>query len=91
MLLIKLFFGVVFLILGWVYLFNTNLVININRIVKEYLFNDRQILLARKKIAILYLFIALILIYTSIASLYQTADKTSQKISKNPPVQGTAK
>ncbi|MFH0807214.1 MAG: tetratricopeptide repeat protein [Elusimicrobiota bacterium] len=77
---LKLFFGILFFILGWIYLYKSNLVITLNRIARDVLFNDRLILLERKKLAVVFFclsFIALYMGLTSLASIAGTSEKSS--------------
>jgi tetratricopeptide (TPR) repeat protein len=82
---IKLVLGLIFLFLGWVYLYNPNLVLDINRIIRDILFNDKQILLARKKLAIVYFFLSFVFLYmgiTSLARIMEQTDKTPWLLDK---------
>ena len=53
MTIIKLIIGVIFIFLGWIYLYNPKLVSRLNKIARDKLFNDRRVLLERKKLAII--------------------------------------
>ncbi|HBU70141.1 MAG TPA: hypothetical protein DEE98_07150 [Elusimicrobia bacterium] len=70
MLFLKLFLGILFFVLGWVYLYNPSLVLKINQFAREAVFNDRFLLLERKKLSILFFcasFLALYMGYSSIS------------------------
>jgi tetratricopeptide (TPR) repeat protein len=69
MILIKLVIGVVFLLLGWIYLYNPNIILYINRFVRDTLFNDRSVLLQRKKLSILFFCLSLLALYMGATSL----------------------
>jgi len=66
---LKVILGFIFICVGWVYLFHPNLIIALNALIRDALFNDRQILLARKKLAVAYFCIGLILLYAGITSM----------------------
>lgn len=69
MITLKLFFGVFFFLLGWVYLYKSNLVVELNRIARDILFNDRRVLLERKKLAILFFCLSFMALYMGLSSL----------------------
>lgn len=73
MITLKLFFGVFFFLLGGVYLYKPNLVGELNRIARDILFNDRRVLLERKKLAILFFCLSFMALYMGFSSL--TAEK----------------
>jgi len=60
---IKLILSIFFLFMGFIYLYNTNMVIKINFYARQFLFNDAYVLLYRKKIGILFILLAIILFY----------------------------
>ena len=69
MITIKIILGILLLALGWVYFFKSNLVLTLNKIVRETLFNDRIILLERKKLAILFFCLSFVTLYMGFSSL----------------------
>lgn len=69
MIFLKLAVGIVFFMLGWVYLYKSNLVLLLNRIARDVLFNDRRILLERKKLAILFFCLSFVALYMGFTSL----------------------
>jgi len=69
MIAIKIILGILLLALGWVYFFKSNLVLTLNRIARETLFNDRIILLERKKLAILLFCLSFVTLYMGFSSL----------------------
>ena len=73
MTLVKLTLGGFFLALGWIYFFNPNLVLALNRIIRETILNDRIILLERKKMAILFFCLSFIALYMGLTALAKQA------------------
>jgi len=76
----KILFGILFLVIGWVYFYKPNLVMTINKLARESFFNDRIILLERKKLAILFFclsFVALYMGFSSLANLLGSRGKNS--------------
>lgn len=63
--------GAVFFSLGWIYFYAPNLVLRLNRIAREILFNDRLILLERRKLAILFFCLSFIVLFMGFSSLTQ--------------------
>lgn len=80
MIFLKLFAGILFFILGWIYFYKSNLVLTINRIAREAFFNDRIILLERKKLAILFFCLSFLALFmgTSSLSKWFEADKNNK-------------
>lgn len=68
MLTLKLSLGIIFLLLGWIFLFRPNLLQAINRRARDYIFNDRVILLYRKKLAVAFFALSLLALYTGLTS-----------------------
>ena len=66
---LKLVFGAFFFVLGWIYLYKPNLVLQVNRIAREKIFSDRLILLERKKLAILFFCLSFVGLYMGMTSL----------------------
>jgi len=67
-------------IIGWVYLYKPNLVLHLNRIAREFLFNDRLILVKRKRLAVLFFcfsFIALFMGVNSLTTLQENEEANS--------------
>lgn len=80
MIILKLVFSLLFFILGWIYLYKSNMVLNLNRIARDMIFNDRLVLLERKKLAILFFclsFVALYMGFTSLMLLAASRGKNS--------------
>jgi tetratricopeptide (TPR) repeat protein len=78
MIFFKIILGLFFLFLGLIYLYNQNLVLNINRVVRDVFFNDKKVILERKKLAILFFcfaFISLYMGFTSLAGFFEKQDK----------------
>lgn len=69
---LKLFLGIIFLILGYIFLYNPNILINFNRFAKEVLFNDRIILTSRKKLSIMFFALSFVALFMGISSLYNS-------------------
>ena len=69
MILIKIVLGLLLLLLGWVYFFRPNLVLALNKVARELFFNDRIVLLERKKVAILLFCLSIIALYMGYTSL----------------------
>lgn len=69
MILLKLALGLLFIVLGWIYFFRPNSVLTINKAAREFLFNDRIILLQRKKVAIMFFCFSFIALYMGFTSL----------------------
>ena len=58
------FLSLLFLILGWIYYYNPARIQKINGFFREKIFNDRYLLLKRKKIAVVF-FMAACMLFTS--------------------------
>ena len=69
MILTKILLGILFLALGWIYFFKPNLVLTLNKIARETLFNDRFILLERKKFSILFFCMSFVALYMGFSAL----------------------
>jgi tetratricopeptide (TPR) repeat protein len=69
MIILKLVFGVFFIFIGWVYLYKSNMVLTLNRIVRETFFNDRLVLLERKKVAIFFFCLSFVALFMGFSSL----------------------
>lgn len=65
----KLAIGVLFLLLGWIYLYQPNLVSRLNSFARDVLFNDRVILLSRKKVSIVFFCISFIAVFMGLSSM----------------------
>ena len=78
MIVLKLAFGAVFFLLGWVFLYKPNLIMALNRIARDVLFNDRSILLQRKKLSILFFCLALLALYMGMTSLIQSSGQAGR-------------
>ena len=80
MVLLKIVLGLLLIALGWIYFFRPNLVLAFNRFAREIFFNDRIILLERKKVAILFFclsFVALYMGFTSFADQFGSKGQNS--------------
>ena len=60
---LKLVCGIVFLFIGFIYLYKPKLVVRINFYAKEFLFNDAYVLLRRKKIGVFFILLSVIAFY----------------------------
>jgi tetratricopeptide (TPR) repeat protein len=69
MIFLKFSCGVLFFFLGWMYLFKPALVLTLNKIARDRLFNDRTILLERKKLAILFFCLSFVALFMSFAAV----------------------
>lgn len=69
MIVVKIFIGVFFFVLGWVYFYKPNLILQLNKTAREILFNDRQVLFERKKLAILFFCLSFVALYMGMTSL----------------------
>jgi tetratricopeptide (TPR) repeat protein len=75
MILVKFAFGLIFFFLGWIYFFKSNLVLSLNKLVRDYFFDDRLVLLKRKKLAILFFCLSFVALYMGFSSLSQWMGK----------------
>jgi len=66
-------------VLEIIYLYNSNLVLGLNRAAREVIFNDRIILLKRKKLAVRFFCFSFIAIYTAFSSLNAFVDSKNEK------------
>lgn len=69
MIFLKFAFGILCFFLGWVYLYKSNILLNLNRIAREVVFNDRLILLERKRLAIVFFCLSFVALYMGFSSL----------------------
>lgn len=69
MIALKLVLAILFLLLGWIYLYNPNIILYINRFARETLFNDRSVLLQRKKLSILFFSLSILALYMGATSI----------------------
>ena len=86
MLLVKLVIGLFFFFLGWIYFYKSSVVLNLNKFARETFFNDRIVLLERKKLAILFFclsFVALYMGFSSFARWMSMRDKNSWAMETN--------
>jgi len=60
----KLMLSVFFMFIGFVYLYNADMVMKINHYARQFLFNDTFVLLYRKKIGVLFILVAIIIIFS---------------------------
>ncbi|OGS46982.1 MAG: hypothetical protein A2539_09050 [Elusimicrobia bacterium RIFOXYD2_FULL_34_15] len=68
---LKLICGIVFMFLGFMYLYKPKFVIKINFYAKEFLFNDAYVLLRRKKIGALFILLAVIAFFMTWSKFMQ--------------------
>jgi hypothetical protein len=78
MILLKLAFGAFFFLLGWVYLYRPNLIIALNRVARDVFFNDRSILLQRKKLSIVFFCFSLLALYMGTTSLMKSYEQSGR-------------
>jgi tetratricopeptide (TPR) repeat protein len=78
MILTKIAFGVLFLALGWVYFFKPNIVLMINKAAREVFFNDRILLLERKKLAIFFFCLSFVALYMGVTALTDMLGKSGR-------------
>ena len=78
MIILKLAFGAVFFLLGWVYLYKPNLIVALNRVARDVFFNDRSILLQRKKASILFFCLALLALYMGVTSFIKSYEQAGR-------------
>jgi tetratricopeptide (TPR) repeat protein len=71
MVLIKLGCGIILLALGLIYLFQPAIVLSINNFVRTVVFDDRIILLSRKKLSTLFFCLSFIILYMGFSSFSQ--------------------
>jgi hypothetical protein len=71
MIFLKFITGIFFLFLGWIFFFKPNLVASVNEFAREKIFNDRIILLERKKLAALFFLIAVVAVYMTFLSVIE--------------------
>lgn len=68
MITLKLAIGVAFLITGWVFLYKPNLLQYLNQQAREHVFNDRILLLHRKKLAVVFFCLSVLALYMGLTS-----------------------
>jgi uncharacterized protein YjeT (DUF2065 family) len=66
---LKLFFGLVLLLLGLGYIYEPEVVERLNRLLKETLLNDSYVALHRKKWGVLLVLIGFLLVYMGLSRL----------------------
>ena len=69
MIFVKIILGVTFLALGWIYFFKPNLVLSLNKLARESFFNDRIILIERKKLSVFFFCMSFVALYMGFSSL----------------------
>ncbi|MFH1368700.1 MAG: tetratricopeptide repeat protein [Elusimicrobiota bacterium] len=74
MLTLKLLLGFFFFVLGWVLLFTPNILLSLNRLVRDRIFNDRIILMQRKKLSIFCFCLSMLALYVGVTSLIKTTE-----------------
>lgn len=65
----KVFFGIVFFILGLGYLYRPDLIERMNALVREYLLNDAHVALERRKWGMFFLLLAFLFLYMGYSAL----------------------
>lgn len=79
----KLALGALFLLLGWVYLYKPALVSRINSFANEKFFNDRVILLYRKKVSIVFFCLAFVTLFMGVSSMGGWAENAGTALLMN--------
>lgn len=74
MLTFKLLLGVLFFIFAWVLLFKPNLLLNLNRVIRERVFNDRIILMERKKLSVFFFCLSILALYIGLTALIKSKE-----------------
>ncbi|MBN1824567.1 MAG: tetratricopeptide repeat protein [Endomicrobiales bacterium] len=69
MVFLKLTIGVLFLTLGVIFLYQPNLMLRMNQLARELLFNDKRLLLERKRLAIFFFALSFVALYMGFTSL----------------------
>ncbi len=64
---LKIFFGLVFILLGLGYIYKPEIIVRINRIIKETFLNDSYVALHRKNWGFLLLLVGGVLIYMGVS------------------------
>jgi len=67
----KVIVGIILLVLGIIYGFVPGVVFWFNHLVREFICNDRTILLQRKKIAIIFFFLAMLALLSGLVNILQ--------------------
>ncbi|OQA91441.1 MAG: hypothetical protein BWY26_00961 [Elusimicrobia bacterium ADurb.Bin231] len=60
---IKLICSIIFLVLGFLYLYRSDFIMKINSFARRFIFNDAYILLYRKKIGVIFVILSIIALY----------------------------
>ena len=55
--------GVLFLIVGWLYIYRLKIIFRINQLIKNTIINDAFILMQHRKIGLMFILIAVLLLY----------------------------
>jgi len=69
---LKLTTGIVFLVIGLAFLYQPNIIIRINSIIREFIANDKRVILYHKKIAIFFISLSLIALYMGGSKILST-------------------
>jgi hypothetical protein len=69
----KIVLGLMSLFLGLGYLYRPDLIWRLNALIREYLLNDAHIALERKKWAVFFLLVAILLLYMGVTALLRHA------------------
>ena len=70
---VKIVLGFMSLLLGLGYLYRPDLIWRLNALIREYLLNDAHIALERKKWAVFFLLVAILLLYMGFEALTRHA------------------
>ncbi|MFH1283048.1 MAG: hypothetical protein ABII27_05230 [bacterium] len=63
------FCGIMFLVLGWAYLYHIKIIFKLNNFLKNNLFNDAVVLTEHRKIGLLCILLAIIVLYVGFAKM----------------------
>ncbi|MCX5784792.1 MAG: hypothetical protein NTX59_03805 [Elusimicrobia bacterium] len=66
---LKIFFGLVFLLLGLGYVYKPEIIERLNRLLKETLLNDSYAALHRKELGLLFVLMGILLLYMGFSHL----------------------
>lgn len=66
---LKLALGVIFFVMGIGYLYNARFILNVNALFRDLLFNDRFVLLRKRRAGVLLLLLSLVVFYMGFTAL----------------------
>ncbi|GEM_PF-1607560 len=76
---LKIVCGIIFLLLGFGYLYQPRIILRFNAFFRNYLFNDR-FLLERRKLGVFFLLLSLIAFYMGLTALFRERERSRQSI-----------